>query len=160
MSDLLFLQTGGTIDKEYPQGETNHGYEFQIGEPAFIRILKRINFDWDYSYDCLLAKDSLDITENDRDFICRKIKKFDHNKIIITHGTDTIKKTASEIAFALKEGTNKTVVLTGAMNPEKFKESDADFNLGMALGIVKTNEKGVFVTLNGSVEKIKEDKDG
>ena len=68
-------------------------------------------------------------------------------RIIITHGTDTMGETAAALAGI----SGKTIVLTGAMLPEKFRDSDADFNLGMAIAAVRLSPPGVYVALNGTV---------
>lgn len=144
---ITFVQTGGTIDKHYPQTERNHGYEFVIGEPAFVPILKKINPDFEYEIVSVLKKDSLDITDDDRQKISDSIRAVDNDKIVITHGTDTILQTAK----ALANIKDKTVVLTGATLPEKFTDSDAMFNLGMAVGAVESLAHGVYIALNGVV---------
>lgn len=145
--NILFLQTGGTIDKDYPQGEDNHGYGFEIGEPAFVPILKRAKVSWGLIHRPLMKKDSLDMTDVDRAFIFEIVTNAHDTRIVITHGTDTIRDTAE----ALSTIKGKTVVLTGAMLPEKFKNSDADFNLGMAVCAAQHFLPGVYIALNGEV---------
>ena len=144
---LLFIQTGGTIDKDYPSGDDNHGYGFEITTPAFERILQRVNPSFDYETKMVLQKDSLDITDEDRQAILAACKESLADKIVITHGTDTMIKTAELLA----QLTDKTIVLTGAMLPELFKHSDADFNLGSAVGAAMALKPGVYITMNGSV---------
>lgn len=144
---ILFLQTGGTIDKAYPSSDDNHGYNFLISTPAFDRILNRVHPNFEFETRTVLQKDSLDITEDDRGLIYRACRDSDANKIIITHGTDTMIKT-SELLQGL---TGKTIVLTGALTPELFKDSDADFNLGTAIGAVLCSKDGVYIAMNGRV---------
>lgn len=144
---LLFLQTGGTIDKDYPSGDDNHGYSFEITTPAYERILKRVNPSFDYEEKMVLQKDSTDITDEDRQLLLETCKDADAERIVITHGTDTMIQTA-EVLSVLSE---KTIVLTGAMLPELFKESDADFNLGCAVGAATALQPGVYIAMNGSV---------
>lgn len=146
---ITFIQTGGTIDKDYPQGAINHGYEFEITDPAFIPILARAKPDFEYEIISVLKKDSLDITEEDRIRIYDLISSSVNNKFVITHGTDTIHLTAEK----LSKISDKTIVLTGAMLPEKFYDSDADFNLGMAVGGVETLPYGVYICLYGNLVK-------
>lgn len=146
---ILFLQTGGTIDKAYPMGENNHGYNFLISTPAYDRILKRANPSFDFVTKQVLQKDSTDISDEDRRIIYEICKESPETKIIITHGTDTMMQTAK----VLSELTNKTIVITGALTPELFRDSDADFNLGVAVGAVSTLEAGVFIAMNGRVMK-------
>lgn len=144
---ITFIQTGGTIDKDYPQGEDNHGYEFKIEEPAFRSILGRVKPCFEVDVFLLLKKDSLDITEEDRDLILQSVQNIQNDKIVITHGTDTIHQTAEKLSVIK----GKTIVLTGAMLPEKFRDSDAMFNLGMAVGAVQILEEGVYIALYGIV---------
>lgn len=146
---LLFLQTGGTIDKDYPSGDDNHGYGFEITTPAYERILQRVNPSFEYETKTVLQKDSLDITDEDRQVILEACKSTDATRMVITHGTDTMIKTAELLA----QLTDKTIVLTGAMLPELFKNSDADFNLGSAVGAASILQPGVYLTMSGCVFK-------
>lgn len=147
---LLFIQTGGSIDIDYPRGKTNHGYEFSIESPAVTPILKRANADFEYSILELIKKDSLDLTDQDRELLKTTVEKTSEAKIIITHGTDTINQSAEYLGGI----PGKTIVLIGSILPEKFRDSDADFNLGMAIGVVLTAEQGTYVVLGGNLEKI------
>ena len=90
--------------------------------------------------------DSLEMTDTDREVVIHNCIHADSNKIVITHGTDTMVKTATAIAAAIKD---KTIVLTGAMIPYKFGSSDGFFNLGAALAFVQTLPKGVYIAMNG-----------
>ncbi len=144
---ITFVQTGGTIDKDYPQGKTDHGYEFKIGDPAFKSIFKKVKPVFEYEIITALKKDSLDITDTDREKIYKIINSNKNNKIVISHGTDTIQQTAKKLS-SIK---NKTIILTGAMLPEKFYDSDADFNVGMAIGAVQSLGNGVYIALHGKV---------
>lgn len=114
---ILFLQTGGTIDKAYPSSDDNHGYNFLISTAAFNRILKRANPSFEFETKTILQKDSLDITEDDRKLIFTACQYGDTDKIIITHGTDTMVQTGE----LLQAVTSKTIVLTGALVPELFR---------------------------------------
>ena len=144
---LLFIQTGGTIDKGYPAGENNHGYAFEIGAPAFLKILKRVNFKgWRHLE--IMKKDSLDMTDKERKMLAFEVMNVSETRVILTHGTDTILKTAKVIAEQVE---GKTVVLTGSMVPEKFRDSDADFNLGMAVAAAQNMSAGVYIALRGEV---------
>ena len=142
---ILFIQTGGSIDKDYPK--TVKGYNFEISEPSVNRILKKINPAFEYTISPFLKKDSCDITNNDRIKLLAFCKKSKSDKIIITHGTDTIIETA-EILSAIK---NKSIILTGAFKPEKFKDSDADFNIGTAIGGINIIPNGVYIAMNGRI---------
>jgi L-asparaginase len=145
--EILFLQTGGTIDKDYPMGENHHGYNFIVASPAFERILKRVRPNFTYQIKHVLQKDSLDISDEDRVLIFEACKESITHNIIITHGTDTMLQTAK----LLSKLRDKTIVMTGAMSPELFKNSDADFNLGTAVGSVELLRPGVYIAMNGSV---------
>ncbi|MFH0867589.1 MAG: asparaginase domain-containing protein [Bacteroidota bacterium] len=134
---ILFIQTGGTIDKDYPRAVK--GYAFEITEPAIINIIERIHPGFEYKVISLMRKDSGDITESDRKKILKFCRNTSYKKIIITHGTDTIIKTA-QLLTSIK---NKTIILTGAFKPENFKNSDADFNVGFAIGALNHAPDGV-----------------
>ena len=140
---ILFFQTGGTIDKDYPKAIA--GYAFEIAEPAVKRILHKINPSFEFEIIQLLQKDSLDITKEDREKISEACLSSDTDKIIITHGTDTMIQTAQHLS-GIK---NKTIILTGAIKPEKFKDSDAEFNMGFALGALSIAEPGIYIAMNG-----------
>jgi L-asparaginase len=144
---ITFIQAGGTIDKDYPRGETDHGYEFHIGEPAVRSILPTVHGLFSYDIVEVVKKDSLDIDEEDRKKIYDAVKNSAADKVVITHGTDTIGKTAEY----LDSLSGKTIVLTGAMLPEKFSTSDAKFNLGMAVAAAEQLPHGVYVALYGRV---------
>lgn len=150
MDKILFIQTGGTIDKAYPENQDNHGYAFEIDEPASRAILERALPKFEYEIKTLLRKDSLDITDDDRTLLRQEIEAAQINKVIVTHGTDTLKQTAE----FLRNLEGKTIILTGAMQPERFRDSDADFNLGMAVACVQTLPVAVYVALSGEVQKI------
>ena len=153
---ILFIQTGGTIDKDYPK--TKNGWAFEINEPAVKRILKKVNCSFNHSVISLLKKDSLEINDEDRLLILSECKKAKESKIIITHGSDTMNITGNY----LKEIKNKTIIITGAMRPERFSNSDADLNLGVAIGAVQSLSNGIYIAMNGLViphNKVKRDKD-
>src|ERR1039457_6344515 len=144
---ILFIQTGGSIDKDYPTGKDNDGYSFIITSPAYERILNYVNPSFEFETKTVLKKDSLDITDDERLLILNACAEAQHKKIVITHGTDTMLKTAE----LLSEIKDKTIVLTGAMTPELFKNTDADFNLGTAIGGVSVLSPGIYVAMNGLV---------
>lgn len=149
MSKILFIQTGGTIDKNYPPGPDNHGYAFQITEPAYEEILKRKKVDPNrYRSLRLMQEDSLDMDHDDRETIVSCVKKAEEDRIVITHGTDRIQETAEMIKRSI---TGKTVVLTGAMLPEVFRDSDAEFNVGGAFALAQVMQPGVYIFLGTDV---------
>jgi len=142
---IVFIQAGGTIDKDYPKAR--RGYAFEIGEPAVKRILERINPGFDFDVISILKKDSLDLTEEDRREIYGACRKASSSKIVVTHGTDTMIETARKLSEIKK----KAIVLTGAMRPEKFSDSDASVNVGVAIGAVNVLSDGVYIAMNGRV---------
>lgn len=147
------IQTGGTIDKTYPQGATHHGYSFEITTPAIARILHEVHFPHEYTVTECLKKDSLDITDADRDLILQCVTDSPHEHVIITHGTDTMHVTATTLRAAHIQ---KVIILTGAMLPESMKGSDASFNIGMACGALGTLPHGVYIALYGAIWNLDE----
>ena len=148
---LIFVQTGGTIDKDY-QNKTK-GWAFEFGDPATIRILEKLNPSFEYEILTLCQKDSLDITNSDRADLISLIKNHKEQKFIITHGTDSMIKTADYIDSNIKD---KLIVITGAMRPERFTDSDAPINLGSAIATASISKNGVYIAMNGLVKKSKE----
>lgn len=137
----IFL-TGGTFDKEY--NELSGDLFFKDTHLPEMLALGRNRLPVDTS--TLMMIDSLEMTEKDRDLIAKNVLKAKEDKVIITHGTDTMVETAQVISKIVK---NKTVVLVGAMIPYKFGSSDGLFNLGAALAFVQTLPVGVYIAMNG-----------
>ena len=144
---LVFIQTGGTIDKDYPN--KTKGWAFEFGEPATNRILKKLNPSFEYTVITAFQKDSLEITDQDRNELVGLINSENSSKFIITHGTDTMIETAKYLS---KHLSNICVVITGAMLPERFSNSDAPINLGCAIATAHLFEKGIFICMNGIVK--------
>ncbi len=142
---ILFIQTGGTIDKDYPK--TNAGYAFEIDEPAVERVLKKSFPGFEFEILSLFRKDSMDITAQDREALTALILTSDYSKIIVTHGSDTMIETAQKLGSI----NGKTIVFTGSYRPQRFAESDADFNIGVAVGAVNVLSEGTFIAMNGKV---------
>lgn len=152
---ITFIQTGGTIDKDYPK--TTKGYAFEYGEPATQRILEKLNPSFEYEILTACQKDSLDITDEDRQHLVDLITKNNSIRIVITHGTDTMIETANFIFEKIKlaqslKGGNKVIVLTGAMRPEQFSNSDAPINIGGAIAATQILETGVYLFMNGIIK--------
>jgi L-asparaginase len=145
MMTLLFLQTGGTIDKDYPR--TRRGHAFEIADPAVQRVLDRVHPAFDYSITTVAKKDSLELTDEDRQRIHQACVSAPADRIVITHGTDTMIDTARALAGIA----GKVIVLTGAMRPERFSNSDAAFNVGLAVGAAQSLPPGVYVAMHGGV---------
>jgi L-asparaginase len=141
MAIRIFI-TGGTFDKEY--NELNG--ELYFKDSHLPEMLKLGRCKTALEIRTLMMIDSLGMTDDDRELIVRQCETAGENKIVITHGTDTMTDTAKILAQKIK---NKTIVLTGAMIPYKFGSSDGLFNLGSALAFVQTLPDGVYVVMNG-----------
>lgn len=141
MAIRIFV-TGGTFDKEY--NEIDGTLFFKDTHLAEMLKLGRCKLDVDLR--TLMLVDSLEMTEDDRGIIVEHCRKTSEDRIVITHGTDTMDLTARALGMAKLP---KTIVLTGAMVPYKFGSSDGLFNLGSALAFVQTLSHGVYVAMNG-----------
>ena len=139
---IKILITGGTFDKEYDEIKG----QLYFNETHLPEILRLGRCTLEIDIQTLMMIDSLHMSHDDRDRVARECKNCDNNKIIITHGTDTIVETAQLIAEA---EIPKTIILTGAMIPYKFGSSDGLFNMGCALAFVQTLPDGVYITMNG-----------
>jgi len=143
ISKLLIITTGGTIDKIYFDDKS----DYQVGEPQIGQILHLMHVAFDFEVTALMRKDSLHITDKDRALIRATVEASDSRHILITHGTDSMIATAE----ALEGIDDKTIVLTGALNPARFKDSDAVFNIGCAIGAIQALDPGVYLAMNGKV---------
>jgi L-asparaginase len=143
ISKLLIITTGGTIDKIYFDDKS----DYQIGEPQISQILHAMHVAFDFEVTALMRKDSLHIGDKERQLIRATVAASDASHILITHGTDTMVETAA----VLKDLDDKTIVLTGALNPARFRDSDAIFNIGCAVGAVQSLPAGVYIAMNGKV---------
>jgi L-asparaginase len=141
MQIRLFI-TGGTFDKEY--NELNGKLFFEDTHVPEMLDLGRCKLD--VNIRTLMMIDSLEMSDEDRDIIAHNCVQCDEEKIVITHGTDTMVETAKILAEKI---TDKTIVLTGAMIPYKFGSSDGLFNLGAALAYVQTLPTGIYIAMNG-----------
>ncbi len=139
---IKILITGGTFDKEYD--ELNGQLFFKDTHVNEILKLGRCNLS--IQTRTLMMIDSLEMSDADRDIIINHCRQCDEDKIVITHGTDTMEHTARKIGEA---NLDKTIVITGAMIPYKFGSSDGLFSLGAALAFVQTLPTGVYVVMNG-----------
>lgn len=139
---IRIFVTGGTFDKEY--NELTGQLFFK--DTHMSEILKLGRSRVDVTIRTLMMIDSLEMTDEDRKMIAQQCERSEENKIIITHGTDTMADTARVLA---EKGIPKTIVLTGAMIPYKFGSSDGLFNLGSALAFVQALPHGVYVAMNG-----------
>ena len=141
MSIRLYI-TGGTIDKVCNQ--TNGELEFN--QTHFPEMLSRARIEVEIKTEILLFKDSLDMDDDDRELILKSCVECEEERILITHGTDTMCETAKLLGLNLR---NKVVVLFGSMVPYTVNNSDAFFNLGCALGSLNLLDPGVYVAMNG-----------
>lgn len=140
---IKIFTTGGTIDKIYFDREN----DYQVGDPQAGGVLERANVVFKYEVESILRKDSLDMTDEDRSKIFERVKNEPRDRIVITHGTDTMIETGK----ALGGISDKTVVLTGSMYPAKFRDSDAIFNIGCAVTAVQILSPGVYIAMNGRI---------
>ena len=143
ISKLLIITTGGTIDKIYFDDKS----DYQVGEPQISQILHAMHVAFDFEVTALMRKDSLHIGETDRKLIRATVEASETSHILITHGTDSMVETAG----VLSDVEGKTIVLTGALNPARFRDSDAIFNIGCAVGAVQALSPGVYIAMNGKV---------
>jgi len=141
MAIRIFI-TGGTFDKEY--NELNGELFFK--DTHMHDLLEMGRNKVPVAITTLMLIDSLEMTDKDREWIVHQCRQCAENKIVITHGTDTMAETAGVLAKNIK---NKTIVLTGAMIPIKFGSSDGLFNIGGALAFVQSLQPGVYVAMNG-----------
>jgi len=140
---IKFFTTGGTIDKVYFDSKS----EFQVGPPQVLELVKEANVTFEFEIESILRKDSLDMTEADRRLVRQRIENESCPLIVVTHGTDTMVETAR----ALSGIPGKTIVLTGSMQPARFRSTDAVFNIGSAIGAVQSLPPGVYIAMNGRV---------
>jgi L-asparaginase len=143
MDNLLIVTTGGTIDKVYFDDKS----DYQVGEPQIGRILQELGVAFEFRVIPILRKDSLHIDADDRELLRATIAGHDARQVLVTHGTDTMVETAKVLASI----GGKTIVLTGALNPARFRGSDAEFNIGTAVGAVQSLPAGVYIAMNGRV---------
>jgi L-asparaginase len=140
---IKFFTTGGTIDKVYFDAKS----EFEVGPPQVLEVVKDAHVTFDYDIQSILQKDSLDLTDADRQLVRQRVESDPERLVVITHGTDTMVETAC----ALKGIPEKTIVLTGSMQPARFRVTDAVFNIGAAIGAVQSLPAGVYIVMNGRV---------
>lgn len=140
--NIRIFVTGGTFDKEYNE-LTGQLYFKDSHLPEMLSLGRNLV---PIDIRTLMMIDSLEMTDIDRELIARHCQEADEDRIIITHGTDTMSETARVLAEKVKA---KTIVLTGAMIPYKFGSSDGLFNLGSAMAFVQTLPHGVYVAMNG-----------
>lgn len=141
--NIKIFTTGGTIDKVYFDAKS----AYEVGEPQIVDILREANVTAAWEVETLLRKDSLELTDADRALIAGRVRAEPCRHILITHGTDTMVETAR----ALEGIPGKTIVLVGSLTPARFKTSDAEFNIGFALGALQALPEGVYIAMNGRI---------
>jgi L-asparaginase len=140
---IKIFTTGGTIDKVYFDATS----EYQVGQPNISAVFDELKLGFSYTIESLMKKDSLDLTDGDRTVIYRAADEDPADRILITHGTDTMVETAKKLAGIQ----GKTIVLTGALKPALFKTTDAVFNIGCAVAAVQTMNPGIYIAMNGRI---------
>lgn len=140
---IKIITTGGTLDKIYFDKKS----EYQVGEPQVAEILRRGNVTFDFEIESIIRKDSLDLTAEDIENIRSAVENSPTARVLLTHGTDRM----IETALALQKIAGKVIVLTGSMEPARFRGTDADFNIGFAICAVQCLPPGVYLAMNGVV---------
>jgi L-asparaginase len=140
---IKIFTTGGTIDKVYFDAQS----DYKVGDPQVLDILQGVGVTVETEVETLLRKDSLDLTDEDRDYVAERVRTDPAQRILVTHGTDTMAQTAK----SLGDTGDKTVVFVGSLSPARFKGTDAEFNIGFALAAVQLLPPGAYVAMNGRV---------
>jgi len=140
---LKIYTTGGTIDKMYFDANS----AFEVGDPQIGELIDQSAVDFDFEVIPLMRKDSLELTDEDRESIRLAISKDPAEHVLVTHGTDTMVQTAK----VLKGIQGKTIVLTGSLQPLRFRVSDGVFNIGFAVAAVQLLAPGVYIAMHGRI---------
>ncbi len=140
---IQIFSCGGTIDKVYFDATS----DYSVGEPQIDAIFRETAVGFSYTIESLMRKDSLDMTDEDRELLRKRVVASPHSLFLITHGTDTMTETARYLIGI----PHKTIVLTGSMKPSRFRITDAEFNIGCAVGALQSKPAGVYVAMNGRV---------
>ncbi len=140
---LRILTTGGTIDKVYFDALST----YQIGEPQIPAVLAEANVAFDFTVEEVCRRESLEMTDANREEIRRRVEAAPERLVVITHGTDTMTETAKHLTGI----PDKVIVLTGAMSPARFKSTDASFNIGCAIAAAQLAAPGVYIAMNGLI---------
>lgn len=140
---IEIFTTGGTIDKIYFDAKS----DYEIGDPQIVELLRDANLTVDYLVTSLLRKDSLELTDADRQVVRDAVENSSAEHIVITHGTDTMIATGRFLQGVV----GKTIVLTGAMQPARFRFTDAIYNVASAITAAQTLPVGVYLAMNGQI---------
>lgn len=141
--EVLILTTGGTIDKVYFDAKSSYA----VGDSQIEELFAHGHVDLPYTICSLMRKDSLEMEAADRQTIREAIEASASRMVLVTHGTDTM----TETGLALKGIPGKTIVITGALLPARFRDNDAVFNIGFALASVQTLQEGTYIAMNGRI---------
>ncbi|MDM3869948.1 asparaginase domain-containing protein [Porticoccus sp. W117] len=141
---INIITTGGTIDKIYFDAKS----DYQVGDPVIGELLKRMEVGFEFEVTSVLRKDSLDLTDDDRQLIVDQVKNCDSDYVLVTHGTDGMVETGKWLREQVPE---KHILMTGALQPAIFRETDAIFNIGCALGALQAVQPGVYIAMNGQL---------
>jgi L-asparaginase len=139
----LIVTTGGTIDKVYFDAKSSYA----VGDPQIGEVLRQAHVDLPCRVVPLMRKDSLEMNQDDRELIRKTVEESSERMVLVTHGTDTMTDTGKH----LENISGKTIVLTGALLPARFRDNDAVFNIGFALAALQTLPAGVYIAMNGRV---------
>lgn len=140
---LKIFTTGGTIDKIYFDANS----EFRVGDPQVVELLGESQVAFEYEVESLVRKDSLDLTFEDRQLIYDRITQDHADRFLITHGTDTMVETG-RLLTGIED---KTIVLTGSLQPMRFRGSDGLFNLAYAVAAAQLLNAGVYIAMHGRI---------
>jgi L-asparaginase len=140
---IAFLTTGGTLDKVYFDAASR----FEVGETVVGKILREGGVSFDFEVVPLMRKDSLELGEQDREAIRAAVAARPEDRVVVTHGTDTMVETARTLVAV----PGKTIVMTGALSPARFQASDAVFNIGMAVAAAQLCPPGVWIAMSGRI---------
>ncbi len=157
MKFVQIFSTGGTIDKIYFDANS----EYEVGGSEIEIVFREARVGFDFAVTSLMRKDSIDFTDADRAAVRAAVEACEHRHILVTHGTDTMTETAAVLADVACDG-GKVVVLTGAMTPVRFRQSDAEFNIGCAVGALGSKPPGVYIAMSGQVfdgDKVRKNRD-
>lgn len=143
--EIRIITTGGTIDKVYFDALS----QFQVGTPEIANMLHEANVGFTFIVEPLMQKDSLEMSDEDRQRLYNAVQRSPQNRILVTHGTDTMLDSAEKLSTI----TDKTIVFTGSLQPARLRSTDAIFNVGFAAAAVQLLPPGAYVAMNGQIFK-------
>lgn len=150
----LIITTGGTIDKVYFDAKSSYA----VGDPQIEEVFRQAHVTLPHTVVPLMRKDSLELTHDDRLLIRQTIEAAANRMVLVTHGTDTMTETGRFLTGI----PGRTIVLTGALLPARFRENDAIFNIGFALAAMQALAPGVYIAMNGRIynpERVRKDRE-